>query len=333
VLLILADGALANARDVRRLALPVVVWGFVLAVCLMPFAVQVSTQANALGRIADLAVDREKALEHLGMTSAQAYREAVRLVPIELYQYERASDREALRPGKGALDPVLAAASLVGFLWCVARFHRSRAARLCLLGFLLFLVPALRSFPADGLTLVPRRMIGSILFLTWLAASGPHALLSSVLPRRLADVAIVGAAIASMALNLYYIRTSYIPRQWYGEYGVEREHVLRAMWEGGREGRVFLRASRNLSLGITLPYDELFVSFVPVGDPEQLRRALAEDGHRVRSVILPAHTKFDRDEDRRWIDALSDVVPPSAWRPGPADLSGEPMYFVARLPP
>jgi hypothetical protein len=331
-IVIFADAAGARVRGIRQLVLPAAVWALVLVVCLAPFFVQLRVQPTALGRIQALAIERQKLLEQMKITSAEAYLRALQRIPFELYKQERYDTREALRPGKPALDPVLSAASIVGAIWCLVQFHRSRAARLCLLGLLLFVVPALRSYPADGVDPIPRRMIGSILFLAWMASFGPQALLSWVLPRRIVGAALLVAAIASMALNLSYIRNVYIPLRWYGEYGVERVHVMRGTWQAAEDGPVLLRTSPNLRLGVDLPRDAFFISYGEVADPNQLRRKLAEQADRPHSLILPSHTKFDRDENERWIAALADVVPPSAWRSGPADPGGSPMYRVVRIP-
>jgi hypothetical protein len=175
-------------------------------------------------------------------------------------------------------------------------------------------------------------MIGSILFLAWMAGFGPEAVLSW-LPRRLVGAALIAAALAATALNVSYIRNFYTPLQWYGEYGVERVYLLRAMWEAADEGPVLLRESPNVSFGISLPYDALFVSYVPVADPSALRSKLAEQADQPHALILPAHTAFDRKEAEQWIATLADVVPASAWQSGPADLNGFPMYRIVRIPP
>jgi hypothetical protein len=330
---IFADAAAARVRSVRELLVPAAVWGAVLLLCLAPFLVQLRVQDTALGRIQALSIERQKILAKMQITSAEAYLRALRRIPHQMYSAERFDTREALRPGKPALDPILSAASIVGLIWCVVRFHRRRAARLCLLGLLLFLVPALRSYPADGIDPVPRRMIGSILFIAWMAAFGPEALLSWILPRRLVAAVLVVGALAATGLNVAYIRGVYIPLHWYGEYGVERVQVLRAMWEAAGEGPVLLRASPNMNFGLNLPNDAFFVSYAEVADPAALRSKLAEQPDRPQSLILPAHTAFDRKEAERWIAELADVVPASAWRSGPADLAGLPMYRVARIPP
>lgn len=303
------------------------------ALAFLPPAAQWMKQPTMLWYVSDVSRTRAHEIERLHMTSLQAYLKGLLGVPKVLQVHENQGGRYPVRVGKPALDVITSVMATVGFVWGLAVCFRRRDARICLLGFLLFLWPAVGSFPAhaDGAEdiVVSRRLAGSTLFLAWLAAYGSAAVARRVAPERWRNGVMLGIAGASMVLNAYYVRTTYgrQPELWYEGMGINRVYTVRALREAARVGPVFFRPTHYTEWVSSAVVDLPNVTFVKT--VTEVRDGLKNNPGQMCVVLLPWPATVDPSDSTAWVKELSDVIPATSWIAGPPDLLGLPLYRIA----
>jgi hypothetical protein len=288
-----------------------------------------------LSRFTEVSRIRANELKKHGLTSAQAYGKGLVGAIRVLQVHDTRRGRHPVRLGRPALDAITSAMATVGLLWCLFAVRRDKGARLCLFGLLLFLWPAVGSYPAetDGQLdiVVSRRLAGAMLFLAWMAAYGAAAVARSVIAERWRTWLMLTIAGASAVLNAYYIRTTYgrAPELWYEGMGVNRVYILRALRQAAEVGPVFFRPTRLtewVKSGVVDLPNVVFANTVI-----EIRQGLEKHPGRTCVVLLPWPTTMDPPDSLTWVRELSDVVPESAWVPGPPDLLGTPIYRIAYI--
>jgi hypothetical protein len=325
---ILGDYVLTERRT-RRLALA---WLMTFLVSIAPLATQIGRAPDVLWRFRDLTRARVVTLEHMGLTSTEGYywgflRAFTILQVRELHDY-----RHAVRVEGPALDWVLSTTATIGFVSCLIAFFRDRAARLCVLGFLLFLVPAVASYPENDLH--SRRMIGGSLFLSWAAARGAALVAARLFASRWQPRAVLALAAVSMVLNFFYVRGYYVTNYegWYSGEHVNVARLIAVLRQGATVGPVFFRetAMTGLVRGGVIDLPNVTV----VQTVEELRAQLNAHRGELCVVVLPWDTPHDRADSAEWVPALSDLIPPYLWDVGGRDARGVPFYRMAhvRLP-
>jgi hypothetical protein len=310
--------------------IPTLVWGLTFATCILPLAAQLNKQSTALTRFEQVSHNRTRELAQLGLTSSQGYVQGL-LDSVGALQIEdRALPRHAPRPRRPILDLVESATATVGFITCLWRFPRDRAARLCLLGFLLFLWPAVSSYPED-LAAASRRMAGSSIFVAWMAAQGTSVAAKRLFRRKLQFPAMLLLATTSLVMNAYYLHTVYGADGfiWYQELGINRVYLVDAVRQAARLGPVFFRPT-YMSEGAWPAVQDLANATI-VRTPAELREKLSTHPGEFCTVILPWDTKFDGNDSPRWIEDLADIIPTHDWQWGPPDLFGVPLYRTAQI--
>jgi hypothetical protein len=310
------------------------VWGVAFTICMMPFAAQVLRQPEALWHYTEVAKVREQELKKKGLSSIEGYAEALQGAMRVLQVRDAKRTRHSVRPDRPALDLIQSAMATVGFLWCLWKFRREKAARVALLGFVLFLLPAVRSYPSGGDAGVNRRMAGASFFVAWMAALGASTVATKLAPIGWRFPLMLGVASSSLVLNVHAIRTVYNrqPFLWYDDMGVHRTHVIRALRQAAEIGPVFFRPT-YFSFLATYGVKDL-PNVVAVQNVGEVRDGLAKNAGKMCTILLPWSTTIDRNDTPEWIEQLSDVVPPFYWQFGPPDLLGVPIYRIAYfLPP
>ncbi len=320
----------ARPRRVRNLWKPVVCLA-ALALFLLPLAAQSVREPVTLWRFRDVSKQREKLLAEKDLTPAQGDYKGFLGAFTVLQISEAAQGRHVVRLGRPALDLIASALATVGFLWCALHSVRDRGARLCVLGFLVFLWPAVSSYPADAIPAASRRMAGSSLFVAWMAAYGAAVVTGRVFAARQRLPAMLALAAASMVLNVYYIRTSYNTRlyHWHEELGVNRVYIIRALRQAAALGPVFFHPTYFTELAKHGVEDLPNVTLVHT--PADLRAGLLQHAGELCSVLLPTDGAVGRNDTPAWIAALADIIPPSLWEFGPPDPTGLPLYRLAHI--
>ena len=313
--------------------LPAGVCFLAFALSSLPLSVQLTKRPDTLWRFSEVSRIRALELERLHMTSAQAYLKGLLGAATVLQLHDSEMGRYPVRLGKPVLDIITSAMATVGFLWCILAFSRDRGARICLLGFLLFLLPAVGSYPAetDGRTdiVVPRRLAVTTLFLALSAAYGTAVVARRSAPERWRNGIMIGIAGASMVLNAYYVRTMYgkQPELWYEGMGVNRVYTVRVLRESARVGPVFFRPTHYTEWVKSAIVDLPNVTFVE--SAKEIRAGLKNNPEQMCVIVLPWPTAMDPPDSTVWVQDLSDVIPPTSWVAGPPDLLGVPLYRIA----
>jgi hypothetical protein len=302
------------------------------AIFVLPLFAQFARQPDLLWRFQDVAQGRAKALANIGLTSMQGYYEGLLGAFAVLQVHESVgAPRHVVRIGQPALDLIASGLFTVGLFWCALRFVRDRGARLCLLGFLLFLLPAVLAFPVDLIPVASRRMAGSSLFVGWLAAYGAAAVTGRLFTARRRFAAMLALAAASMALNVYYIHNIYYrrTRDWHAELGVGRVYLIRALRQAAAIGPVFFRPTDFTELARFGVVD--FPNVTLVQSPAELRQGLLKHPGQLCSVVLPTDGANEPNDTPAWIGELADLIPPALWEFGPPDIAGIPLYRLAHV--
>lgn len=329
--IVLLDHVCTGNQSRASRFLPLLAWGAAFAVCVLPPAVQLVKQSSAGWRYEQVSRERIEEFGKLGLTPAQGLGEGLMASIGVLQVRDAVRSRHSPRPGRPALDMVVSAMATVGFLACLRRFCRDRAARLCLLGFLLFLLPAVWSYPVNLLAATSRRMAGASIFLAWMAAQGTALVTERLLAPRLRFAGMLVVAVTSMVLSAHALRTVYGVDGfiWYDELGVNRVYLLRALREASEVGPVFFRTTHQSAAVVSGIQDRANVMIVK--SPTEVREELRKHAGELCTVILPWDTKFDPNDSPRWIEELVDVIPAYTWQWGPPDLLGSSIYRLAQV--
>lgn len=330
VLLLCAERIVARrAWRPRALAVPAAC-ALTLAIAVAPIAAQLHAQPDFLWRYRDVLRQRTALLEQAGMSSLDGYLGGLAGAFTVLQAHEAPLGRHVARLKFPALDPVTSALATLGACWALWRWRRDWGARVAVAGFLLFLWPAVSSFPTEAAPAVSRRMIGSAFFICWLAGYGADVLTRATLPARHRLAAMLALGGAAMVLNAYYLRSAYDTRLYHlaEEMGVNRAAIIRALREAAATGPVFFHPTRTTESALAGTVDLPYV--IQVNTADDLRRELQRFPGRLCTVVLPSDTLAEVTDTDAWIAALADVIPPSAWQFGDADPAGTP-YFRRAL--
>jgi hypothetical protein len=331
VLLLCAERIIAlRAWRPRALAVPAAC-AFTLALVAGPIAAQLLAQPNFLWRYQDVLRQRAALLEQYGLSSLDGYVGGVIGAFTVLQVHEAPLGRHIARFLHPALDPITSALATLGAAWALWRWRRDWGARVAVAGFLVFLWPAISSFPTEAGPAVSRRMIGSAFFICWLAGYGADVVTRTTLPARRRLAAMLALGGAAIVLNMYYLRTGYDTRLYHlaEEMGVNRAAIIHALREAAATGPVFFRPTRTTETALAGAVD--LPSVIPVNTPDDLRREMARFPGRLGTVVIPSDTLAEVTDSDAWIAALADVIPPSAWQFGATDPAGTPYYRRALI--
>ena len=330
VLLICAERIVARrAWRPRALAVPAAC-AFTLAVAVAPIAAQLYAQPDFLWRYQDVLRQRTKLLDQAGLSTLDGYLGGAIGAFTVLQAHEAPLGRHIARLKYPALDPITSALATLGACWALWRWRRDWGARIALAGFLVFLWPAVSSYPTEAGPAVSRRMIGSAFFVCWLAGYGADVLTRTTLPARRRLAAMLALGGAAIVLNMYYLRTAYDTRLYHlaEEMGVNRAAIIHALREAAATGPVFFHPTRTTETALAGTVDLPYV--IQVNTVDDVRQGLLRFPGRLCTVVLPSDTLAEVTDVNEWIAALADIVPPSAWQFGDSDPIGTP-YFRRAL--
>ena len=302
-----------------------------LLLTIAPIISQLQAQPNFLWRYEDVLRQRAALLETAGMTSLDGYLGGLAGAFTVLQVREAPLGRHIARLKFPALDPITSALATLGLVWAAWRWRREWGGRVAILGFLLFMWPAISSYPTEAAPAVSRRMIGSAFFICWLAGYGADIVTRLTLPasRRLAAMLALGTG--AIVLNAYYLRTDYDVRLYHlaEEMGTNRAAIIHALRQSAATGPVLFRPTRNTESALAGTVDLPYV--IGVGTTGDLRAQLAQFPGRLVTIILPTDTLAEQTDASQWMAELADVIPPSSWQFGTTDPAGTPYYRRALI--
>jgi len=314
----------------RRWAIPATA-AVTLLLTILPIISQLQAQPNFLWRYEDVLRQRAALLETAGMTSFDGYLGGLAGAFTVLQVREAPLGRHIARLKYPALDPITSALATLGLVWAAWRWRRDWGGRVAIAGFLIFLWPAISSYPTEAAPAVSRRMIGSAFFICWLAGYGADIVTRLTLPasRRLAAMLALGTG--AIVLNAYYLRTDYDVRLYHlaEEMGTNRAAIIHALRQSAATGPVLFRPTRNTESALAGTVDLPYV--IGVGTTGDLRAQLAQFPGRLVTIILPTDTLAEQTDASQWMAELADVIPPSSWQFGTTDPAGTPYYRRALI--
>lgn len=281
-------------------------------------------------RVALAIAARAQRLAGMNLTPITAFfailLDAFRQLQIETYD----AVRHITRIHKPILDPMLSLLFSVGLLFALLKACQRRECRLQVVGFFLFIMAMVISFPLDSLEPrgLSRRMVGASFFVAWIAASGAEVLASRLVQLRYVAGATFMLCFVSFMINFYYLRAYYMkpdPEVWYQDYGGARANMLQ-----------FSRRMARKGLSVVVLNDH--VSSIQAGNHDLPDLKIAQSVDEIRSMV--------RSKGRRWylivlpwgtfgnvspqvVEQLTDLAPLNAWIPGPVDLQDIPMLRYA----
>ncbi len=281
--------------------------------------------------------ERAEVLPRLGYTQTSALGfmvyDAFKQFQVAMHDFPR----HAFRPNSPLLDPIFSGLFTIGFVYCLVNIRRSSAARLCLLGLFVFILPMAFSFPVnDDQRGLARRMLGTSFFLSWIAALGAVALVARFCQKRTATIAVVGLCVASALTNVWHYMTVYSQAagfDWYssGIRGVQSAAMVELALAAEADGvpTIVLEAPEASLLSLPDNVVRKSAAFVKVNSAGEIRSALASKPGVMQLVIIPWDTKSTPRDSQAVVQELSDVIPPYLWLAGRGDQDGMPMLRYA----
>jgi hypothetical protein len=344
---IFLDALVRSDKDRRReILLYGMVWGLSIAFFYMPFimfAVSPSNPEGLLPRQSGILANRSAELARAGVGQLEAVRRMVADLFLQLQYLEYDHVRHLFRINGPILDPVLSGLFFLGLVKVIFSSVKDAGARLCLIGFTLFTLPMIISFPVDsglghGLS---RRFLCSAPFVTWMAALGASLLVKRTLPERLHTRAFIILCCASAYGNFFYFMKDYVGPKNPSDIAIHKDLaiqrssstlLLRSLAKSGFRV-VYYWDSRPQANALTTKdlrsatHD--LPNIVHVTSIEELRSQIATGGTAPLFVVVPASTaimdKFYQDIPAQ----LSDLVPSHLWMPGAPDTRMVPTSWYA----
>lgn len=281
--------------------------------------------------------ERAEVLPKLGytQTSALGYMiyDAFKQFQVEMYDFPR----HVFRPRSPILDPIFSGLFTVGFVYCLANIRRSAAARICLLGLFVFILPMAFSFPVnDDQRGLARRMLGTSFFLSWIAALGAVTVVGRFFEKRAAACAVILLCVLSAVTNIWQYLTVYSSASgadWYsqGIRGVQSAAMIELALAAEADGvsTVVLEGPEVSLLGLPDKTVRRWAGFLKVQSPSEIRAALAANPSAMQLVVIPWDTKSVPRDSKAIVQELSDIIPPYMWIAGRRDQDGMPMLRYA----
>lgn len=330
----------------RETLLYVTIWAASIAFFYMPFimyAISPSNPEGLLPRQSGILATRSAELARAGIGQIEAIRRMVAEVFLQLQHFEFDHVRHLFRLNGPILDPVLSGLFFLGFVRVVVSSIKDAGSRLCLIGFALFTLPMIISFPIDsgighGLS---RRFVCSSPFVAWMGALGAALLVQRILPTRLHATALVSLCCASAYGNFFYLMKDYLgPRNptdiaAHKDLAIQRSSSMLLVRNLATSGFriIYYWDSRALAGALTtkdlrsLTHD--LSNVVHVDSVQELRNQIVAGNSAPQFVVIPAATAF-MDKFYQDIPAqISDVVPAHLWIPGPTDTRMVPTSWYA----
>lgn len=291
---------------------------------------QMPLQAIAMRQRAEL-------LPKLGFTpySATAYMfwDAAMQLQVSINDFYR----HMFRPRAPILDPMFSVLFSVGLLQCLGRLWKSQAARLCVLGLVVFVVPMAMSFPVNDMERgVARRMIGISFFLAWMGAFGAEQIarrffVKSVVP----GTALVLCGISALS-NIWMFYGDYQKvggGEWYSPAGrgLQSKAILNLVLnaEASRIPTVVMEGYEASVFGVPDSRVRRSSTLTPVSSVAEVRSLLLSRPGVLQLVVLPWDTQTIQRDSGKAVEELSDIVPPYLWIAGAPDQDGIPMLRYA----
>jgi hypothetical protein len=242
--------------------------------------------------------------------------------------------RHLWRNREPILDPVSSVLFSVGMVFAVLYVLRKRECRLQLAGLLIFILPMVLSYPLNSESPhgLARRMIGASFFVAWIASYGAEVLASRLVSSTsVARVCMMLGSIV-MAINLFHLRTSnwHLKQTiWTSDEGGARAAIIKASREFARVGykTVVLDGHYMEINGMNFDLPNLHIAL----NLQELRQMITTPRDRWLVVILPSGINSAAAPGN--IQQLADIVPPSEWIFGPADITRVPILRYAIRPP
>ncbi len=252
-------------------------------------------------------------------------------------------NRHMFRPRAPILDPVFSVLVSIGFMKCLIDLRRSPAARLCIIGLLLFILPMALSFPlSDQVRGVSRRMIGASFFLAWIGALGAELVARRIAPANLVRGTAVTICSVSALTNAWMLFALYDKQPGYEFYsqsgrGLQSRAMIDLIFdaEASKIRTVALEADDATLFGIPDSSERKLSTLTRVKTVEELRLALTKYPGVMQLVVVPWDSRTKPRNSQALVQSLSDIIPPYLWISGREDQDGIPMvrYAYVRIAP
>lgn len=273
-----------------------------------------------LPRHTDILRLRHETLNSQGVTAFQAFFYLIGDAFYQLHVSAFDQARHMLRNGKGLLDPVLSVMFLVGLTGAFFSLRRDVVARMCIVGFFLFAMPMVISFPVDsvGFHGLPRRMLACILFVCWLGARGAESLFQRFVYDRKVGIGMFCAAILSACMNVLYVFADYMPpgRGFrfldLHDIGVQKASMLAIVRDLARNGIPVLVLGDSPDLTFRLAVHELRNVKVHK-QVSELRDSILSNKGALVYVVVPGNDLLITGGYQMAPHDLADIIPPYLW--------------------
>lgn len=275
---------------------------------------------------------RKARLAAMGLSPTGAYLHGFEDAAHQLFVRSSDAFRHYFRPAGPLLDPILAKSVLIGLAYAILLSFWERGCRVALMGLVVFTLPMVLSFPLDsqGMQGVARRMVGNTFFIVLLGALGVDLFSRAVakfIPRWVLPAAV---CIASAAFNLHYYKTEYLTQPsevWFTDHGLRRAAAVQVARKFAQEGASVLILD-HMTIGdqsavTDLPNVRFFQSQL------DLRAAITGIKSGKVLVIIPGRAEAYDFPVEAFAQDFGDIIPQSAWTPGPISPRGKPLIATA----
>jgi hypothetical protein len=322
------------------------VWAVSIAFFYMPFVVFSLSPNNPEGvlpRQMGILAGRNAELARAGIGQLNAVTLMITDVFLQLQRFEFDHVRHIFRLNGPILEPVLSGLFILGFVRVVFSSIKEFSSRMCLIGFALFSLPMIISFPIDsgighGLS---RRMLCCSPFVAWMAALGASLAVQRIVPSRLHITTLVALCCGSAYGNFFYLMKDYLgtnnPRDIaaHKDLAIQRSSstlLLRSLATSGFQV-IYYWDSRPLAGALSttdLRHVTLdFPNIKHVDSIQELRSQISNGGEAPQFIVIPASTVFMDKFYQDIPSQISDLVPSHLWIPGPTDTHMIPTSWYA----
>ncbi len=322
------------------------IWILSIVFFYMPFIVYGVSPSNPEGlfpRQSGVLATRAAELVRLRIGEFEALRLMVIDLFLQLQRLEFDHVRHLFRLHGPILDPVLSGLFFLGLVKVVVSTLKDSGARICLVGFIVFSLPMIISFPIDsgsehGLS---RRFLGSSPFVAWMGAVGADLLVRRFLAPRFHAAALVLLCCLSAYGNFFYLMRDYLGANnpadisAHKDLAIQRSSSALLVRNLAKSGFrvVYYWDSRPLAGALSTKGLRSLTQDLPnvihVDTIEELRNQILLSKSAPQFVVIPAATAFMDKLYQDMPTQIGDIIPSHVWMPGPTDTRMIPTSWYA----
>ncbi len=336
---VLVDSYLSGEKSKRTTVVKTgIAWLSLMVLLYLPVVLYGMSQ-NAEGllpRQAFMAGGRSHALAERGLTQGSAALLMAKDVFYQLLIRESDQLRHLFRMEGTLLDPVFAGVFLIGLFTAIRGCWKWQAARVALVGFVLFTLPMALSFPVDGGAEhgLARRMVGVSLFAAWFGGIGAVSLAERIAPVQMQRTVLAVLCAASAFINAKFLYSYYLPASVEVPGTLERDlaiqrasaiKTVRALAATGVK-TLYLADSEPMPASLPTKDIKMVLADLPsaeqLGSLEDLKSRLRAHNGQPAFVVVPSATATLGKHYQDIPVQLAELIPSYLWVPGPPDQHG-----------